>query len=84
MIIIQRQYSIFKYVNNIQGVRVTMDISIKKAMNVILKDGKVFKFKECGSGLYFYDIMITDKKKSVKTNSTFTSYCLLSTVTKNK
>ena len=28
-----------KYVNNIPGVRVTMDTSIDKAMNVILRDG---------------------------------------------
>ena len=38
---------------NIPGVRVTMDTSIDKAMNVILKDVKVLKFKECGSGLYY-------------------------------
>ena len=34
-----------KYVNNIVGVRVTMDTSIEKAMNVILKYGTVFNFK---------------------------------------
>ena len=34
-----------KYVNNIPGVGVTMYSSIKKAMNVILRDGTVLKFK---------------------------------------
>ena len=34
-----------KYVNSIVGVRVTMDTSIEKAMNVILKYGTVFNFK---------------------------------------
>ena len=33
-----------------------MDTSIEKYMNVILSDGTVFKFKECGSGLYYYDM----------------------------
>ena len=37
-----------KYVNNIPGVRVTMDTSIEKVVNVILKDGTVFKFNEYG------------------------------------
>ena len=36
----------FKDVNNITGVRVTMDTSIEKAMNMILRYGTVFKFKE--------------------------------------
>ena len=36
----------FKDVNNIIGVRVTMDTSIEKAMNTILRYGTVFKFKE--------------------------------------
>ena len=34
-----------KDVNNIPGVSVTMNTSIEKAMNVILRDGTVFKFK---------------------------------------
>ena len=34
-----------KYVNNILGVRVTMDTLMKKFMNVILSDGTIFKFK---------------------------------------
>ena len=40
-----------KHVKNIPVVRVTMDTSIENAMNVIMSDGTVFKFKECGSGL---------------------------------
>ena len=40
-----------KYENNVPGVHVTMDTLIEKAVNVILKDGTIFKFKECGSGI---------------------------------
>ena len=40
-----------KDVNNIPRVRVTIDTSIEKAMNIILTDGTIFKFKECASGL---------------------------------
>ena len=36
-----------KYVKNIPGVRVNMDTLIEKAMNVIMRDETVFKFKEC-------------------------------------
>ena len=45
-----------KDVNSIPGVRVTMDTSLEKAMHAITKDGTVFKFKECGLGLYYYDM----------------------------
>ena len=40
-----------KDVNNIPEVFMNMDTSIEKAMHVIARDGKVFKFKECGLGL---------------------------------
>ena len=40
-----------KDVNNIPGVRVTMDTLIDKSINVILREVTVFNFKECGSGL---------------------------------
>ena len=36
-----------KDVKNISGVRVTMYKLIEKAINMILSDGTVFKFKEC-------------------------------------
>ena len=39
---------------------------------MILKDVTVFKFKECGSGLYYYYIAITDEKNSAKTNAKIT------------
>ena len=61
-----------------------MYISIEKAMNMILGDGTVFKFKECGSGLYYYDMGSTDVQDSAKNNAMITPYYLLSTVTKNK
>ena len=40
-----------KYVNNILGVRVTVDKLIDNYMAVILKDGTVLKFKVCVLGL---------------------------------
>ena len=49
-----------KDVNNIIGVLVTMYTLIAKAVHVIMSDGTAFKFKECGSRLYYYDIEITD------------------------
>ena len=74
----------FKDVNNTLGVRVTMDTSIEKAMNVIMRDVTLFKFKECGSGLYYYVMVSTDEQNNAKTNTTITPYSLLSTVTENK
>ena len=73
-----------KYVNDILGVRVTMDKSIEKAENVILSDGTVFNFKECGLGLYYYDMISTDEQNSAETNTTIPPSSLLSTVTENK
>ena len=70
--------------NNIPVVHVNMDTSIEKAVNIILRSRKVFKFKECVSGLYYYEIASTDVKDSSKTNATIFPYSLLSTVTENK
>ena len=61
-----------KYVNNIPEMRMHMYKSIEKAMNVILRDGTVLKFKECGLGLYYYDMASTDVQDSAKTNTTIT------------
>ena len=47
-----------------------MDISIEKAMNVIMRDETVFKFKEYGLGLYYYYMASTDVQNSDKNNST--------------
>ena len=44
----------------------TMDTSIEKYMNMIMSDGTVFKFKECGSGFYYYDMARTDENNSDK------------------
>ena len=71
-------------VNNIAGVSVTLDTSIEKSMNVILSDQTVFKIKECGLELYYYDRAFTDEKNSYKTDATIIPYSLLSTVTENK
>ena len=62
----------FKDVYNIPGVRVTTDISTEKAMKVIMRDVTVFKFKEYGSGLYYYDMKSNGVQYSDKTNVTIT------------
>ena len=66
-----------KDVNNISGLCVTMDTSIENNTDVILSDGTVFKFKECGSGLYYNYVARTDEHNSAKSNATITSYSLL-------
>ena len=46
-----------------------MDTNKERAMTVNLQNGKFFKFKECKSGLYYYD---TEKKydKAEENNNT--------------
>ena len=39
--------------------RITTDTNQERAMTVTLQNGKFFKFKECESGIYFYN---TEKK----------------------
>ena len=65
---------------DIPGVRITMDTNAERAMTVTLQNRMFFKFKECDSGLYFYD---TEKKidKSEEINNNNNSniinyYCL--------
>ena len=52
----------FKEVADIPGVRITTDTKQEIAMTVSLGNGKTFKFKECESGLYFYD---TKKRRTM-------------------
>ena len=54
-----------------------MDSSVEKSISVHLGDGKVLKFLECDSGLYFYDTRIKNDNKSV------VSYSAVRTVTEN-
>ena len=70
--------------NNFPGVCVTIDKSIEKAVNVILKDRTVFKFNSCVLWLYYYDMESTYDQNSAKNNAKITPYYLLSTVTENK
>ena len=62
----------------------TLYTSIEKYMKLIMIYGTIFKFKECISGLYYYDMTSNDVKDSDKANSKFTPYYLLLTVTKSK
>ena len=51
----------FKEVADIPGVRITTDTKQERAMTVYLGNVRTLKFKECESGLYFYD---TEKKEN--------------------
>ena len=51
---------------------------------MIMRDETVFKFKECGLVLHYYDMARNDDKNSAKNNSTITPYPLLSTLTEGK
>ena len=73
-----------KDTNKIPEVHVIIDTLIEEAMDVILRDGTILKFKEWGLGLYYYDMTSNDVQDSDKTITTITPYSLLSTVTENK
>ena len=45
----------FKEVADIPGARITTNTNQERAMTVTLQNWKFFKFKECKSGIYFYD-----------------------------
>ena len=49
-----------KDTNNIPGVHTNMDKSIEKDTNLIMRDGTIFKFKECVLGLHYYERVSTD------------------------
>ena len=51
---------------------------------MILTDGTVFKFKEYGLGLYYYNMEITDEKNSDTNNATIKPNFLLPTVSDNE
>ena len=55
-----------KDMDDILGVKITMDISKERAVTVEYK-GKKYKFKECQYGLYYYDTEV-DKPISGVTN----------------
>ena len=76
----------FKQVADLPGVIITTDTSKERSMIVTLKDGTVFKFKECASGLYYFD---TDKSSDEvaivnNTRSNVTEYTMLQTVKGNQ
>jgi len=52
-----------KDIANIPGMRITMDTSVEKAINVKFKSA-VFKFVECSDSLYYYDVVDAKNTKS--------------------
>ena len=62
--------------------RVTMDTDIKACMNVHKKKGSIMEFREYSSGLYYYDIPVTNKNKD--TNDDVSAYYFVENVENNK
>ena len=59
-----------------------VDIYKKKKFLVHLNNGEIFKFRECSSGLYYYDTDSINNKD--KTKETVINYTVLQTVANNK
>jgi len=68
-----------KDVANLPGCKVTMDTGFECVIVVTMRDGNIFKFSECDSGLYYLD---ADNLKSNK--CTVIGYSALQTVAGNK
>ena len=76
----------FTEVADIPGVRITTDTKQERAMTVSLGNGRTLKFKECESGLYFYDTeKETNKVEEINNiNGDVIDYSYLQTVQENK
>ena len=57
-----------KDVQNIMGIRITMDTLEKSAMLIHLSNGNVLKFQECNDGLYYYNMAQGADSKNKKLN----------------
>ena len=64
-------------VANLRGGLITMDTRDKREFWVNLEDGKILKFVECASGLYFYNTCNIHNMK-------VTGYVAVQTVRENK
>ena len=81
----------FKQVAALDGVKITLDTSVEKAITVHI-NGDALKFKECQDGLYFLDMVnLKNKNKNGVNNyskrvssSKISNFCLLNTVKNNK
>ena len=74
-----------KDMGDVLGVRITMDSSKERVITVEYQ-GKLYKFKECQDGLYYYDTA-ADNSISGATNeynAPITTYLFLITVEDNK
>ena len=47
---------LFRDVYDIPEVRVTMDTGIERIIIVCLKNGNIYKFKQCGEVRYYFDM----------------------------
>ena len=64
---------------NIPGIHVTFD-NWKEIAFIVEHEGHVYRFKQCGRGLYYYDI---DKKNKTNVNE-YTSLQVVQTVRDNE
>ena len=70
---------------NVPGYQITTDSSKGRAIKVQYQ-GKVYKFKECQGGLYYYDNAAGNSISDAtdKSNDPITTYSFISTVEDNK
>ena len=74
-----------KYMANLPGVRITMDIS--KDLEITVEyQGKFYNFKECQDRLFYSDTAIDNSISGAtnKSNAPITTYLFLSTVEDKK
>ena len=69
-----------KYALNVPGVTVKFDSTKSRSFEVTY-NGKVYEFKECKEGLYYFD---TDVDSNNKPNENVNKYSLLQSVENNK
>ena len=76
---------VLKDMANVTGVRIKMDISKDREITVEYQV-KIYKFKECQDGLYYYDTEVDNyiSGSTNKYNAPITNYLFLCTVEDNK
>ena len=77
-----------KDISKITGGRINTDTSKERDMIVTSSNRNLFRFKQCASGLYYYDTKKHDDDDATngthKTKRNFNSYSMLKTENNNK
>ena len=63
-----------KDVQNISGIRITVDTLEESSIIIHLYDGNVLKLQECNDGLYYYTMAHGADSKKTKSKSSVTNY----------